>query len=234
MRQTTLGVVAAVLTLAFCGAGCADPGDRAATETGATSQALVHTFDCTGPTPNEYGYADAHSTPLNGGFCVRVRGDVNRGSAGLGFIYAAPWPIRSIQLSTVNTSVQACKGQAIGPTYSPCNGDINTKWASSSGSITQLPNIAWPPVGAGSPVMVVGFLPQAPPPLCPYVNGPYAHPSFCDVCGTYSPSGMPNRVCHGVADPGSPIVLDIHTGDPCTCPADAVVPAASQCNAVCP
>lgn len=196
-----------------------------------TSGALtVHITECVGPTPNVYGTVDAFALPgynASAG-CIRVHGAVNRGSDSVGYIFTPPWPVRSLKLSNTNTVVSACSTVAQGPSYFPC-APGQLKVFSTTNGLLSVPYI-YP---GGAPSIVVGFSALLPPPLCPYVTGPFAHPSFCDVCGTYSDSAMPVRVCHGVADPGSPIVGDIHSGAACTCPADSVVTVDSECRATC-
>jgi hypothetical protein len=197
-----------------------------------TSQPIVHASACSGTPPTDYGTADVYQFPNYTGACLRIKGDVNLSTTGgpQGYILTSPWPIRSIRVSTANTLVAACKGLANGPNWSPCNGEVNTRRASSSGPVFQLPNIAWPPSGAGSGAVVVGFVAIQQEPVCPYVNGNFARPANYISCGTWSASGLPNIVAWGTGDSQlNPIVADIHTGLPCTCPADAVLPVTSQC-----
>jgi hypothetical protein len=203
-------------------AGCVaapDPVDNA-------EQGIVfHTFDCDtmGP-PQGYGWADVFSAPQYNihpeRFCMRIHGSVDRGSSGQGFKFTPGFQIRSIQLSTVNTRVIACGGPPNGPSYAPCS-PTTMQIANSGGAVSQFPNIL-----ASS--VVVGFQPVAPPAQCPYVTQSFPRPATYQSCGDFADDGLPRIVAKAAFDT-NPIVGNISTGQPCVCPADSVIPTASEC-----
>lgn len=214
-------IVAGVAAAAFAG-GCA--GDPLPDAAAVTSQGLT-AGTCTGPLPQTKGTADIFSGFGYTGLCIRIHGDVLPGVMGQapGGLFTPGWMIQSSRLSGVNTWVTACKGPA---NAAGCT--LDQKIAGTSGTAPrQLPGLPWP-----APSVFVGF---NPPPLCPYVTGPYAPPFSCTQCGTTSDSNLPNVVCHANATT-DPIVGDIHDPDntPCICPAGGPLTVASQCNGHCP